>query len=257
MICRINTLTQAGSDLINLMWFNPVFKVIAQKPGVEAKGTGFLLRVAKDPLNDVLGLITCYHVVSYFDSQNRAHPVDPGQIDIEFESKAIPRMNLGEIQKPNTRPFYSEDHDLYFILISDKFASIMENNSIKFFDTMEASKDNQIWIPQYPEGEPLHVATALLVSEWTSEIPINPHKVSTRAGSSGAPLLQLYNNELRVIGMHLGKCTNPTQNIASTIENIMSALKQLIHGEVPEIPSLRILLGADSGSTSSMHAIFF
>ena len=55
------------------------------------------------------------------------------------------------------------------------------------------------------------------------------HTVSTLEGSSGAPLLQLENGEMKVIGMHHGAIFGSRPlNQASTITKIIKTLHKLL-----------------------------
>ena len=203
-------------------WVRGVCKVITKnEEGRGLCGTGFLLKFEDSQKRTVYGLLTCHHVATY-DFFTR---VEPNQISLDFQSLKK-TYKLSEIQKEKCEPIFNQEMDFYFVILSDTFCEEMINNfKVQFIGAADSIKKEPIIVPQHPDGKERHIASATIDQSWDEKSGKNWHKVSTKTGSSGAPLLQKYGGEMRVIGINRGYDRNHELNGAISIGGIVNQIK--------------------------------
>ena len=200
-------------------WVKGVCKVITKnEEGKDLSGTGFLFKFEDSQKRPVRGLLTCHHVATY-DFFTR---VEPNQISLDFQSLKK-TCKLSEIQKGNYAPIFNREIDFYFAVLSDTFCEEMINNfNLQFIEPADSIKEERIIVPQHPDGKERRIASATIDASWDVKSATNWHKASTKRGSSGAPLLQKYGNEMRVIGINRGYDGENKLNGAITISGIIT-----------------------------------
>ena len=218
-----------GSDLIEETWLNGACKITVENPPGQLldQGSGFLFRFQSRQNVEVFGLLTCYHVVQRALHDNQPIP-DPQWIYIQFKADLGYRDMLQNIQLQNVPPIFSVGRDVYFQEVSITFRNDMVARNINFFQELNRYLDQQVWIPQYPLNGDRHLATASVQHQmWFNR----RHRVSTQRGSSGSPLLQLDNGELKAIGMHHAAImTAVPMNLASHTMDIINFLNEGMGG---------------------------
>ena len=224
--------------------YNGACKVTVEDPPgtLRDQGSGFLFRFQIEEADLCYGLLTCHHVVARAQQDERSIP-DPTKIFIEFKSEFGYKERLSDIQKENAQPLISAGNDIYFQELSEEFRIEMETSKIGFYESLETILDQHVWIAQYPNNGDRHIAAAKM--ECQAWLEKRRHSVSTRPGSSGAPLLQLHNGEMKVIGMHQGALIeDQPQNQASRITAIIKILYDILLGLsvkiVPEESDTRV-----------------
>ena len=236
-----------SSDRVNEDQFHGVCKVTVAAGQLTGQGSGFLFKFQSDEHREIFGLLTCYHVI-HFDRQ-QAIPV-PAQVTLEFQSRAqaqassLVRRTLAQAQNPNAQPILSPEHDIYFLELSAQFRQDIATSGIPVYESMDPVFDRQVWIAQFPGGTQRHVANAIFDASLNPTGGVFPHRVSTRPGGSGSPLLQQVQqgNNLRAIGMHHGGYGNIPMhgplNYATSIVTIKDILNhRILHGTDPPLPA--------------------
>ena len=206
-------------------WARGICKVITKNGDgkVAMYGTGFLFEV-DHPHGPIRGFLTCHHVVT----TDFLHLASPGQIFLEFQ--AIQQTyTLNKIQNESNDPIFSHENDFYFALLSDEFSNeITKKYGAQFIQAGEAISNEMIIIPQHPDGKERYIATAPIDPSWDAANMMNVHQVSTKLGSSGAPLLQRSADEVHVIGINRGYDQYLKRNMAVTISAIIKEIKRNI-----------------------------
>ena len=233
-----------GSDLIDENLFNGVCKVVVTAGQKTGKGSGFLFSFQSDEQREIFGLLTCYHVM-HIDRQQGIP--GPAQVMLEFHSSPpglVVTESLAQAQLPNAQPILSPNHDIYFLELSNQFRQDMTTRGIPVYESMQPKLNGQVWIAQFPGGTQRHVANAIFDASLNPTGGVFPHRVSTRPGSSGSPLLQQVQqgNNLRAIGMHHGGYGNIPMhgplNYATSIVTIKDILNhRILHGTDPPLPA--------------------
>ena len=218
-----------GSDLIPESQFNGMCKVLVEgeRGEVRNQGTGFLFRFETDDGDEIRGLLTCSQLFQVHTQADQATP-DPAMIFIEFPTNPVTRKRLAGIQKANSIPIFSHQHEVYFCEVSNEFCQEAANSNVPFYREADGLLDRQVWIAHYPgSSQERHVYSAMIDAGWSDTQKFNTHYLSTGAGSSGAPLLQYWADihEMRVIGMHIGAHSTQACNIASSSKHIVRILK--------------------------------
>ena len=163
----------------------------------KSRGTGFLCKI-----NERYGLLTCYHVMADI-FRGASSEANTDRIFLKFPT-IDGEIPLSNILNANIAPIKDLFWDIYFGEISEKFKADIESHQVKFSEPgININNNNMIWIPQYAGCKGiLQLSSGLLDYTFGSDSIF--HKASTDTGSGGAPLLQMFENELRVIGMHKG-----------------------------------------------------
>ena len=157
------------------------------------KATGFLCKVPyPDQFRLLPVLMTCYHVLSQKDLINNNY------IKITFDEDKIEKiLNL----KVARKIFENKDLDTFIIEIKPNFDKIYDFLDIdeNIFDSNynEKYKNITAYILQYPNGIKSSYSVGPIID--ILDININ-HFCSTDFGSSGSPILNLYN--YKVFGIH-------------------------------------------------------
>ena len=159
------------------------------------QGTGFFCKI---PFPDKNHLIPVFMTNNHLINEN-AKAEENIKIKIK-EEKITRKINL------NKRLFYTnKDYDITIIeLKENEISNYLEldedilNEIINNDDLNEDYIDKTIYIIQYPEGE-LSVSYGILDKIYEDKKYNFNHKCSTRAGSSGSPIL--YKNN-KLIGIH-------------------------------------------------------
>ena len=168
----------------------------------EIQGTGFFCKIPFQDKNNMLKvLITNNHVINEDILYKNDEKIS---IYIE-EEKHIRKLNLNNRIKYTKK---KEEYDITIIEIKeeDGINNFLElddkiiNNIITNKNENDYYIDKTFYIPQYPDGE-LSVSYGVILSIFLDKKYKFNHKCSTKAGSSGSPILTLKN---KVIGLHTG-----------------------------------------------------
>ena len=204
-------------------WFRGVCKVIVKDAQGKDKsyGTGFLLKFAYEQKGMISGFLTCQHVVNIGKYQTKL--ADTSQIYLYFHSLSETET-LSKIQKTGKDPI--SGCDFYFAILTDEFCNKMTSQCrVHFIEPADHTVGEAIFVPQHAEGKnERQVAKGEFDRRYAAE-PVAPHTASTLGGSSGAPLLQFIDNEMKVIGINRGSLPGTFMNLASTISPIVNHIK--------------------------------
>ena len=162
------------------------------------QGTGFFCKIPFPNKDNMLPvLITNNHVIN----ENILFKEDE-KISIYIEEKGSRNINLN-----NRKKYTDKEFDITIIEIKDKdqINNYLElddsiiDNIINSINKNDKYKDETIYIIQYPDGK-LSVSYGLLDKIYEDKKYTFNHKCSTKGGSSGSPILNLYTN--KIIGIH-------------------------------------------------------
>ena len=165
-------------------------------------GTGFFCVIPfPDKFNLLPVLITNYHVIKEDDlkiSKKVKFSLDNEEIHFEIEIS-------------ENRKFYSnEKYDVTIIEIQNKdnldLNTFLEIDEQVFKDNPDYNyRSKTIYLIHYPQGKESEYSVGLINSIGIDNFTIR-HLCNTQPGSSGCPIINLYNN--RVIGVHKGWSTS-------------------------------------------------
>ena len=172
------------------------------------RGTGFFTKISvEDKLVPVF--ITNYHVINreYLESKN--------EIEVEIYNEKSKVIKIKDKVK-----YFNKDYDVTIIEIDEKKDgkyeylelddNILNNNKIKQYI------GKSIYIIQYPsyqENQQLSVSYGIIKSRFEEKQYDFIHYCSTEFGSSGSPILNIYNN--KIIGIHKKRSENYNFNVGS------------------------------------------
>ena len=172
-----------------------IFKIIIGKN----QGTGFFSKIPFPNKENMLPvLITNNHII---DDDIICKMDEIIKIDIKNEE------NIKQINLNNRLKYTNYEHDITIIEIKneDKINNYLElddkiiNDIINNYNENECFVDKTAYIIQYPDGE-LSVSYGNIGGIYEDEKYNFQHKCNTNKGSSGSPILNIYNN--KVIGIH-------------------------------------------------------
>ena len=178
------------------------------------KGTGFFTKIA---INDELipVFITNYHVLSreYLDKKN--------EIEVNLYNDIINLNNEPKkIKIKNKVIYYNEIYDVTIIEINEnkdgKYEYLELDENILNKDKIDEYIGKSIYILQFPcyyEEQKLAVSYGIIKNRFEDKEYDFRHYCSTEYGSSGSPILNIYNN--RVIGIHKQRDEKNNYNIGS------------------------------------------
>jgi len=184
--------------------------IINKKSKGSGFGTGFLCNVGR--FKKIKCLITAYHVLGEEELKN--------EIKIAFNNNE----KIKSIKNDSSRLTYTNENDDITII------EIKEEDKLKNYDALEIDEyiyydnidfnneyNNKIaYILHYPEGNFIEFSKNIIFAiEHNSNIY---HSCSTKAGSSGAPILNF--DTLKVIGIHKGYNFLPKNFLSETIMKI-------------------------------------
>ena len=188
----------------NIISFECILKIIEQMKKSICKitnnseqGTGFFCKIPFPNKNKELPvLITNNHIID--DNLLNKNSKITIKIKDDPEQK---NLRLGERMK-----YTNKDNDITIIEIKkeDQITNFLELDEKIIKDILNDKnenneyKDETIYIIQYPEGK-LSISFGILKDIYVDKKYIFNHLCSTRAGSSGAPILNLDN---KIIGIH-------------------------------------------------------
>ena len=158
-----------------------------------ANGTGFFCRIPLDQNNNIICLLTNYHVLNeeYLIKNKEIHIL----LNDDKEAKKID-LNIKRII------YYYKECDITIIELKqeDNIKEYLELDDNIFKDNEKIFyEEKSIYIIQYPNGDEACVSYGILNKINKNDIL---HICSTDNGSSGSPILNLKNN--KVIGIHRG-----------------------------------------------------
>ena len=172
-----------------------IFKIIIGKN----QGTGFFSKIPFPNKENMLPvLITNNHII---DDDIICKMDEIIKIDIKNEE------NIKQINLNNRLKYTNYEHDITIIEIKneDKINNYLElddkiiNDIINNYNENEYFVDKIAYIIQYPDGK-LSVSYGNIEGIYEDEKYNFQHKCNTNKGSSGSPILNIYNN--KVIGIH-------------------------------------------------------
>ena len=158
-----------------------------------ANGTGFFCRIPLDQNNNIICLLTNYHVLNeeYLIKNKEIHIL----LNDDKEAKKID-LNIKRII------YYYKECDITIIELKeeDNIKEYLELDDNIFKDNEKIFyEEKSIYIIQYQNGDEACVSYGILNKINKNDIL---HICSTDKGSSGSPILNLKNN--KVIGIHRG-----------------------------------------------------
>ena len=177
-----------------------------------SKGTGFFTKI---PISDKLipVFITNYHVI------NKEHLDNKKEIEVIIYNKEVnlSQVESKKIEIKNKVIYYNEAYDVTIIEIDEKrdgkyeYLELDENilNKNKIYEYL----GNSIYILQYPcyyEKQKLAVSYGIIKNRFLDKEYDFAHYCSTEYGSSGSPILNIYNN--KVIGTQAGNSLSTAAN---------------------------------------------
>ena len=197
------------------------------KKGENCSGTGFLCLIPfPDRLNQLPVLITCNHILGKDD-------IKPGKkINLLFNDKVSKTLIIDESRITYT----SEDNEFDTTIIEIKSDDGVDINIMLEIDydiykeepLINIFKDQTVYIIHYPLGEKISYSNDIIRNIDVDNTKIE-HLCSTEEGSSGAPILNL--NNLKVIGIHIGKKTHKNVNIGIILKKPIDEFKKLINNK--------------------------
>ena len=172
------------------------------------RGTGFFTKI---PVNDKLipVFITNYHVINqeYLDSKNEI------EVDIYNQETKIIKINDKVI-------YHNEEYDVTMIEIDEiedgKYEYLELDDNILNNNKIDDYIGHSMYIlhyPSYQENQQLAVSYGIIKNRFEDKEYNFKHYCSTEYGSSGSPILNIYNN--KIIGIHKQSSINNNYNIGS------------------------------------------
>jgi len=177
-----------STEIITNQMKKSIFKVCMNN---ETKGTGFFCKIPFINNKELKVLITNNHVIN---------------LEMELEKIIISINNdkeIKEIELNNRIIYTNEKYDITIIEIKEKdnINNYLElDDNVMKKDSNILYVNNSIYILQYPEGKKLGVSYGILQSIFEDKKYNFNHLCCTEGGSSGSPIINLYNN--KVIGIH-------------------------------------------------------
>ena len=200
---------------INIVSYESSKKIIEQMENCVCKitfdnsqGTGFFCKIPFPNMNNMLPvLITNSHVIG----QNIFYQKNT-KISLYIKNaQSIRALNLDNRIKHINKAY---DISIIELKESDGITNFLELDSTILNEILNNNIDNKsildyvdstIYMLQYPEGK-LSVSYGILNSIYEDNQYFFSHKCSSRAGSTGSPILNINNN--KVIGMHQSSIKN-------------------------------------------------
>ena len=206
-------------------------KIIIKNKNEIQYGTGFFCEINDDKIPFKKALFTANHVLD--------------ENSIEF-NKVIEIEYLGEIKKiqiTNDRTKFTNkifDYTCIEILNMDKINNFFRIDNI-IFNNRNELKNQEIFILQYPKGKKLAHDCGRIIDIKKDKII---HSVSTKEGSSGAPLIKRYNNNL-IVGIHnsgaevKNNFKYESVNLATPIDIIIKDIKDQSHKNINSVNEIK------------------
>ena len=216
-ICLFSHATPMTKDEIDDLYLNEssMCKIIFQtnKNGniINQSGTGFFCEINDENISFKKALFTNNHVL------NKNRIKINKEIVFEYLSK-IKKIKITKDRKIFTNKEF--DYTCIEIFDTDKINNFFRIDKA-IFDNKNILIDKEIFILQYPKGGKLSYYLGKILS---IEKNVIKHSVSTMGGSSGAPLIKRYNNNL-ILGIHYGGDKNKEFNYATPFDIIIKNIK--------------------------------
>lgn len=205
-------------------------------------GTGFFVKL------NILGkeylfLVSTYHVIDDFYIDDKQELKLLLNIDMQESGNIITKkviINLNKEERKKRKIIFLNHKDLTAIeiLSTDKFINNIQflYCDLNYIDGYYQYENQDIYILQHPDGNPVNFSTGHLTKLIEKETEQNEfeiyefeHELYTQKGSSGSPIILVYNN--RVIGVHRGSFRNKEINIGIFIGELINELNDLIEKE--------------------------
>ena len=196
------------------------------------RGTGFFTKI---PIDDKLipVFMTNYHVIDkeYLDSKNEI------KVDLYNDESKI-------INIKNKVIYYNKEYDVVVVEIDEKkdgkYDYLALDDNILKKNKIDDYIGKSIYIIQYPsyqENQQLSVSYGIIKNRFDDEEEYNfRHYCSTEYGSSGSPILNIYNN--KIIGIHKQRHEKNNYNIGSflyySIKEYINKYKEKINNKKKE-----------------------
>ena len=192
------------------------------------KGTGFFCKIPFPDKNNMIPVfITNNHIINNINEEILIY------IEEECKERKILINNDRKIYMSDEKKYditmieiKEEDNIKNYLELDEKIMDDILNSDN--YDKNDKYIDRTVYIIQYPEGE-LSVSYGLIQNRYEDKLYDFQHSCSTRSGSSGSPILNLYNNKL--IGIH--KKGTPKYNIGTFLnEPIKEFISQNIKNKI-------------------------
>ena len=245
-----------------------VCKVVSQYKQETSQGTGFLFEFGPQWARRS-GLLTCEHVLAH---REHAGPVIPPlhQITVSFpllHRRSGPQDTFESIRDPHQQPIIDSQMDFAYVEVSPTFKQRAQQAGIDFLLPNGAGTLTypEFFMVHYP-GNVRSISLGRLYN--SSPIVMGPsrstsvegiadsssaqsgrqHIVSSKPGSSGAPLIDSNGEDGFVFAMHIGTDVTHEIDYSATIEGIISRIE--LRTPPPTMPSpysWDVVLGATAG----------
>ena len=196
------------------------------------RGTGFFTKI---PIDDKIipVFMTNYHVINkeYLDSKN--------EIKVELYNDESKIINI-----KNKVIYYNKEYDVVVVEIDEKkdgkYDYLALDDNILKKNKIDDYIGKSVYIIQYPsyqENQQLSVSYGIIKNRFDDEEEYNfRHYCSTEYGSSGSPILNIYNN--KIIGIHKQRHEKKNYNIGSflyySIKEYINKYKEIINNKKKE-----------------------
>jgi len=238
IIGAIEPATMNQTEIILKQMKKSVCKILGPK-----YGTGFFCKLKINNNNNILVLITNYHVIDDTLIESR------DEINVQLGNDKNPRI----IRINKNKRIYSSTNTEYDIMII-KLDKDDEINDIQFLEIDDsllnhnselAYEDKSIYIIHYPFGNEIKVSFGRgFIKEKENNFNMI-HKCKTCLGSSGSPIFDLSSN--KIIGIHKsyvnrGNKIEESFNLGTFLKFPLNEIKKLFQKLPKKIPNNRIPL---------------